>query len=132
MAIDVEHHRLFLGCDNKKMVMMNSATGKALASVTIGAGVDANAFDPGTQLAFSSNGEDGNTTIAKESGDKLTMVQQLLNRQAEWQKGRQSLTWSEKIRIAERVLESARQWRLRRGPEVQRPSRSLPTETDQK
>ena len=68
MAIDLEHHRLFLGCDNKKMVMMDSATGKVVATVPIGAGVDANAFDPGTQLAFSSNGEDGNTTIAKDAG----------------------------------------------------------------
>ena len=57
--------------------MMNSVTGKVLATVPIGAGVDANAFDPGTQLAFSSNGEDGNTTIAKEAGDKLTVVQSL-------------------------------------------------------
>lgn len=78
MAIDLEHHRLFLGCDNKKMVMMDSATGKVLASVPIGAGVDANAFDPATQLAFSSNGEEGTTTIAKEgSPDKLTVVQTL-------------------------------------------------------
>jgi DNA-binding beta-propeller fold protein YncE len=78
MAIDLEHHRLFMGCDNKKMVMMDSTSGKVLATVPIGAGVDANAFDPGTQLAFSSNGEDGNTTIAKEvSADKLTVVQTL-------------------------------------------------------
>ena len=78
MAIDLEHHRLFMGCDNKKMVMMDCATGKVLANVPIGAGVDANAFDPGTQLAFSSNGEDGNTTIAKEAApDKLTVIQTL-------------------------------------------------------
>ena len=78
MTIDLEHHRLFLGCDNKKMVMMDSTTGKVLASVPIGAGVDANAFDAGTQLAFSSNGEEGTTTIAKEvSPDKLTAVQTL-------------------------------------------------------
>jgi DNA-binding beta-propeller fold protein YncE len=78
MAIDLEHHRLFLGCDNKKMVMMDSTTGKVVTTVPIGAGVDANAFDPGTQLAFSSNGEDGTTTIAREvSPDKLTVVQVL-------------------------------------------------------
>lgn len=78
MAIDLEHHRLFLGCDNKKMVMMDSTTGKVVGTVPIGAGVDANAFDPGTQLAFSSNGEEGTTTIAKEAGpDKLTVVQTL-------------------------------------------------------
>jgi DNA-binding beta-propeller fold protein YncE len=77
MAIDLEHHRLFLGCDNKKMVMLDSSTGKVLASVPIGAGVDANAFDPGSQLAFSSNGEEGTVTIAKEAGEKLTVVQTL-------------------------------------------------------
>jgi hypothetical protein len=77
MAMDVENHRLFLGCDNKKMVMLDSSTGKVLATVPIGAGVDANAFDPGTQLAFSSNGEDGNVTIAKVAGAKLTVVQTL-------------------------------------------------------
>ena len=78
MAIDLAQHRLFLGCDNNKMVMMDSSTGKVLATVPIGAGVDANAFDPGTQFAFSSNGEEGTTTIAREVGpDKLMVVQSL-------------------------------------------------------
>jgi DNA-binding beta-propeller fold protein YncE len=77
MAIDLAHHRLFLGCGNKLMVMMDSANGKVLASVPIGAGVDANAFDPGTHLAFSSNRE-GTTTIAHEdTPEKLTVVQTL-------------------------------------------------------
>ena len=77
MAIDVKNHRLFLGCHNKLMVMMDSTSGKALASVPIGDGVDADEFDPGTQLAFASCG-DGTTTIAKEEmPDKLTVVQTL-------------------------------------------------------
>ena|SRR5579875_3287335 len=76
MAIDVQHHRLFLGCHNQLMVMMDSANGRVLASVPIGDGVDACAFDPATQLAFASCG-DGTTTIAKEDGDKLTAVQVL-------------------------------------------------------
>lgn len=76
MAIDLKNHRLFLGCDNKMMVMMDSTSGKVLASVPIGSGVDANAFDPGTRLAFASCG-DGTTTIAREDGDKLAVVQTL-------------------------------------------------------
>jgi len=77
MAFDAAHHRLFLGCGNKLMVMMDSESGKVVATVPIGDRVDANAFDPGTQLAFSSNGE-GNVTIAHEdSPDKLTVVQTL-------------------------------------------------------
>jgi DNA-binding beta-propeller fold protein YncE len=77
MAIDTEHHRLFVGCHNKLMVMMDSTSGKVVATVPIGDRVDANAFDPGTQFAFSSNG-DGTVTIAHEDApDKLVVVQQL-------------------------------------------------------
>jgi len=77
MAFDEKNHRLFLGCGNKLMVMMDSLTGKVVGSVPIGDGVDANAFDPGTMLAFASCG-DGTVTIAHEDApDKLTVVQTL-------------------------------------------------------
>ena len=78
MAIDLAHHRLFLGCGGSKtMAMLDSASGKVVASVPIGDGVDANAFDPGTQLAFASCGN-GTVTIAHEDApDKLTVVQTL-------------------------------------------------------
>ena len=77
MAIDLAHHRLFIGCGGSHtMLMMDATSGKVLANVPIGDGVDANAFDPGTQLAFASCG-DGTTTIAHEDGDKLTVVQTL-------------------------------------------------------
>jgi YVTN family beta-propeller protein len=77
MAIDTDHHRIFLGCGNKLMAMLDTTSGKVVATVPIGDGVDANAFDPGTQLAFASCG-DGTVTIAHEdSPDKLTVVQTL-------------------------------------------------------
>ena len=77
MAFDEQTHRLFLGCGNKLMVMMDSTSGKVVASVPIGQGVDANAFDPETKLAFASCG-DGTVTIAHEDApDKLTVVQTL-------------------------------------------------------
>ncbi len=77
MALDARHRRLFLGCANKLMVMMDSGTGKVVASVPIGQGVDANAFDPETKLAFASCG-DGTVTVAhEETPDTLTVVQTL-------------------------------------------------------
>lgn len=78
MAFDAAHHRLILGCGGSKtMEMMDSTNGKVVASVPIGDGVDANAFDPETQLAFASC-RDGTVTIAHEdSPDKLTVVQTL-------------------------------------------------------
>jgi YVTN family beta-propeller protein len=77
IALDVAHHRLFAGCHNKMMVMLDTGTGKVVAKVTIGAGVDGCAFDNASQLAFASCG-DGTTTIAKEeTPQKLSVVQTL-------------------------------------------------------
>ncbi len=75
LALDVEHHRLFLGCGNKVMEMLDSATGRVLGSVPIGAGVDATAFDPGTRLAFASS-SDGTLTAARvDDAGTLRVVQ---------------------------------------------------------
>ncbi len=74
LAFDSKSHRLFLGCGNQKMVMMDSDSGKVLAHVPIGDGVDANAFDPAAHLAFASCG-DGTLTIAREDGDTLVIAQ---------------------------------------------------------
>jgi YVTN family beta-propeller protein len=77
IALDAAHHQLFAACHNKMMVMLNTETGKVVATVPIGAGTDGCAFDDQTQLAFASCGE-GVTTIAKEeTPDKLTVVQTL-------------------------------------------------------
>ncbi len=42
----------------------------------------------------------------------MTDLEHMLERQAQWQKSRQSLTWPEKIRMAERVRESVGQLRV--------------------
>jgi YVTN family beta-propeller protein len=77
LAIDAPHHRLFIGCSNKVMEMMDSSSGKVLGSVPIGQGVDANAFDPGTGYAFASSG-DGTLTVAKvDANGALAVVQTL-------------------------------------------------------
>lgn len=76
MAIDLANHRLFIGCSNNLMVMMDSTSGKVLSTLPIGSGVDANAFDPGTGLAFASS-SDGTLTVASVQGGKLSLVQKL-------------------------------------------------------
>jgi YVTN family beta-propeller protein len=75
IALDAAHHRLFSGCHNKMMVMIDTESGKVIDTVPIGAGVDGCAFDDATQLVFASCG-DGTATIAKEEApNKLTVVQ---------------------------------------------------------
>jgi hypothetical protein len=43
--------------------------------VPIGSGVDADRFDPGTQLAFSSNGEGSITVVHEDSPNKFSVAQ---------------------------------------------------------
>ena len=66
MGLDAEHGRVFSGCHNKVMTVLDTKTGKILAAIPIGANVDGNGFDSGTGLAFSSNG-DGTLTVVKEA-----------------------------------------------------------------
>lgn len=71
LSIDRKHHRLFVGCDNKMMAVVDASSGKVLATPPIGDGVDATAYDEGTGLAFASCGE-GLLTVVKEESGKYT------------------------------------------------------------
>lgn len=76
LAMDRKNRRLFAGCDNKMMAVVNADTGKVLATPAIGEGVDATAFDDETGLAFASCGEDGVLTVVKEeSPDKFSVAE---------------------------------------------------------
>ncbi len=65
MAIDNQAHRLFIGCHNKMMVVMDASNGKVITTPPIGEGVDAAVFDSSTRRAFSSNG-DGTVTVIQQ------------------------------------------------------------------
>jgi DNA-binding beta-propeller fold protein YncE len=65
LAIDQAHHRLFSGCRNGLMAISDALTGRLLTTAPIGRGVDACRFDPGTGLAFASNGE-GTLSVVRE------------------------------------------------------------------
>ena len=72
LAIDRVHHMLYSGCSNKLMVVLDAKTGHVVSTVPIGEGVDATAYDHGTGLAFSSNG-DGTLTVA--GGEKPAVLE---------------------------------------------------------
>jgi hypothetical protein len=80
MAIDVVHQRLFTGCRNQMMAVVDYTIGKVVATVPIGKGVDADRFDPATGLAFASCG-DGTITVARQdSPDKYSVIQTISTR----------------------------------------------------
>jgi len=75
LSIDRENRRLFAGCDNKMMAVVDADSGKVLATPAIGDGVDATAFDPGTGLAFASCGEGVLTVVREESPNKFSVAE---------------------------------------------------------
>jgi len=75
LAMDKKTRRLFVGCGNKMMAVVNADTGKVVATPAIGNGVDANAFDPETKYAFASTGDGTLTVVHEDSADKFTIVE---------------------------------------------------------
>lgn len=75
LAMDLNSRRLFAGCDNKMVAVVDADSGKVVATPAIGDGVDANAFDPATNFVFASNGEGTLTVIHQDSQDNFSVVE---------------------------------------------------------
>lgn len=75
LAIDRKNRRLFVGCDNKMMAVVDADSGKVLATLAIGEGVDATAYDDETGLAFASCGEGVLTVVKEDSPEKFSVVE---------------------------------------------------------
>ncbi len=75
LSMDRTTQRLFSGCHSQVLVVVDAATGKNVAKLPIGKGVDATAFDPGTRLVFSSNGDGTLSVIHEDSADKFTKIE---------------------------------------------------------
>jgi len=72
LSIDRKNRRLYVGCDNKMMAIVDADSGKVLATPAIGDGVDATAFDAGTGLGFASCGEGVLTVVKEDSPGKFS------------------------------------------------------------
>lgn len=73
LAFDSAHHRLFAACD-KMMAVVNSDTGKVVASPPIGGDPDGNGFDPSTGLLFAACREGLVSVLHQDSADKYSAV----------------------------------------------------------
>lgn len=80
LAIDRNTMRLFAGCGNKLLMVMNALNGSIITSLPIGAECDAVGFDANLKIVYSSNGE-GTLTIIKElPSDKYVVTENLSTR----------------------------------------------------
>lgn len=77
LGFDVKNHILFAMCaDPNVCAVVNSDTGKVLATLPIGNGTDGGGFNPATMEAWSSQGRDGTLTIIKENSPTSFAVEQ--------------------------------------------------------
>jgi YVTN family beta-propeller protein len=77
LALDSVHRRSFSACANKKMSILDVDTGRSIATLPIGAGVDGAEFDPDTGNAFSANGEGTLTVVHEEDPEHFAVAQTL-------------------------------------------------------
>src|SRR6202048_4179315 len=75
LALAGKNRRLFVGCDNKMMAVVNADNGKVITTLPIGEGVDATWFDDEANLAFASCGEGVLTVVREESPDKFSVAE---------------------------------------------------------
>src|ERR1700678_1165426 len=75
LSIDRKNRRLFVGCGNKKMAIIDADNGRLVASEPIGDGCDATAFDPALGFAFASAGDGTITVVKEDGGGGFTVIQ---------------------------------------------------------
>ena len=77
LAIDRNSMRLFVGCGNKMLIVVNAVNGKVVTSLPIGDECDAVGFDPNFHMVYSSNGEGTLTVIQELTADHFEVIQNL-------------------------------------------------------
>jgi DNA-binding beta-propeller fold protein YncE len=82
LSMDQRNRRLFVGCENKMMAVVNADTGAVIATPAIGEGVDATAFDPQNGWAYSSNGEGTLTIIQQNWPEKYDVLASVTTRRS--------------------------------------------------
>jgi DNA-binding beta-propeller fold protein YncE len=75
VAMDRPNRRLFIGCRNKLMAVVDADSGKVIITVPIDEHVDATAFDVDSRLIFTSNGEGTITVVHQDTPDKYSVVE---------------------------------------------------------
>lgn len=77
LAVDAAGHRLFSACGNNKLVVLDSDTGKVVATPAIGEDPDGAAFDPQGKIIATSNYDGTMSLLHQDSPDKYSVRQTL-------------------------------------------------------
>jgi DNA-binding beta-propeller fold protein YncE len=80
LAIDRHGHRLFVGCRNKLLAVVDADSGKVVTTLPVGERVDASAYDPELKLIFSACGDGTVAVVRQDSPDKYTALEPIKTR----------------------------------------------------
>ena len=75
LALDAADHRLFIATRNKKLVVMDTETGKIVSVLAIGAGCDGAGYDPGLKRVYTANSIGTMTVIQQDSPDQYRVLE---------------------------------------------------------
>ena len=65
LAMDSLTNRIFAGCNNRLLIILDASSGKVVTQLPIGDHIDGVSFDPGLKRVYSSGG-DGTLTVVQE------------------------------------------------------------------
>ena len=74
LAFDKATNRLFAGCGNKFLAILDASTGKMVGTFPIGDGCDGAGFDPATKNIFTSNGEGTLSVYHEKSANEFEKI----------------------------------------------------------
>lgn len=74
LAIDRVSKRLFAGCDNQLLAVIDATSGKLVDTVLIGDGCDGVAFNAKNKTIYTSNGEGTMTVIEEKNANQFAVI----------------------------------------------------------
>ena len=74
LDMDLSEGTLFAACGNKVMAIVDSKTGKLIATIPTGDGSDGLAYDPKAKIAVTSNGEGNMSFVGKRDGKYVLLA----------------------------------------------------------
>lgn len=75
VAIDGTTRRLFVGCQDQRLLVMSAMDGHTVATARIGEGADAVTFDPNIKTVAVASGAGGISLVRQESADRYAAVE---------------------------------------------------------
>lgn len=118
LAMDRTHRRLFAGCANQKLIVLDADSGHVIADLTIGERCDGVGFDAGLQCVVSANGDGTLSAFREESPTRFAKLPDVPT-----QRGARTLAMDE---VSHRIYTCSAQYGAAPAPTAEQPHPRAP------